>query len=322
MTGVVFTFLSADNAIATVDNAGTVRGVAQGNTVVTVSGTANGRAATMDVPVTVGSVGTPGPPASVTTSGDNFVPPTVTIGAGGSVTWQIAGNTHNVTFGALKPVGGDVPNTPSGGTATRVFANPGTYPYQCTLHSGMSGTVVVQGSGPPGVFTSLQMEPTATFVTVGGTSQLTATPLDGNGSTIPNLGQPQFQSSNTAIATVNATGLVTGVVNGTARITASLTSNGVTRSATSDVTVGVPTATVTTNGNQFNPETVEISVGGTVLWTFSALHNVMFEDLIPPGGHIPNSPAGSSAARTFTAVGDYDYECTLHSGMKGRIRVR
>jgi plastocyanin len=186
----------------------------------------------------------------------------------------------------------------------------------------MTGTVIVQGSGPAGVFTTLQLLPSATFVTIGGTSQLTATPQDGNGATIQGLGSVQFQSSNNAVATVSPSGLATGVANGTARITASLTASGVTRTATSDVTVGVPSATITTSGNDFNPEDVDISVGGTVLWVFSALHNVTFEDLVPPGGHIPNSPAGSSAARTFTAAGDYDYECTLHAGMRGRIRVR
>ena len=127
--GVSMAFVSGDNTVATVDAAGTVRGVTQGATVVTVTGTLNGRIATADVPVTVGATGTAGPPANVATSGDNFVPPTVTIAAGGSVTWQIAGNTHNVTFGSLKPVGGDVPNTPSGGSATRVCTNAGTYLY-------------------------------------------------------------------------------------------------------------------------------------------------------------------------------------------------
>ena len=49
---------------------------------------------------------------------------------------------------------------------------------------------------------------------------------------------------------------------------------------------------------------------------------MIFEDEMPPGGNIPDSPPGSEAARIFTAEGDYDYECTLHKDQEGRIRVR
>ena len=58
-------------------------------------------------------------------------------------------------------------------------------------------------------------------------------------------------------------------------------------------------------------------------WQFSgATHNVTFKDIAPPGGNIPNSAPGTSASRTFNVEGDYDYFCTIHDGMKGRIRVR
>ncbi|MFQ5680099.1 MAG: plastocyanin/azurin family copper-binding protein [Gemmatimonadota bacterium] len=84
-----------------------------------------------------------------------------------------------------------------------------------------------------------------------------------------------------------------------------------------------PAAIVTTPGLSFSPEEVEIRPGESVLWKFSgATHNVTFEDERPPGGDIPDSPPGSEALRTFPAPGDYDYECTLHKGQKGRVRVR
>lgn len=89
---------------------------------------------------------TPAPSGSaVTTSGTSFTPPTVTIAPGATVVWNIAGATHNVTFGATKPTGGDIPDTPSGGTASRTFPTSGTFPYQCTRHSGMTGQIIVQG---------------------------------------------------------------------------------------------------------------------------------------------------------------------------------
>ncbi len=80
---------------------------------------------------------------------------------------------------------------------------------------------------------------------------------------------------------------------------------------------------VTTSGPAFSPEIVEIRPGESVVWQFSGTtHNVVFEDKAPPDGDIPDSAPGSEVARKFPAMGDYDYECTLHSGQKGRIRVQ
>ncbi|MFQ5641361.1 MAG: plastocyanin/azurin family copper-binding protein, partial [bacterium] len=81
--------------------------------------------------------------------------------------------------------------------------------------------------------------------------------------------------------------------------------------------------TVTTPGTNFSPERVEIEPGDTVVWKFSGTtHNVTFKDETPPGGDIPDSEPGTEVSRTFPDEGDYDYECTLHKGQKGRIRVR
>lgn len=83
------------------------------------------------------------------------------------------------------------------------------------------------------------------------------------------------------------------------------------------------TVTVTTPGNTFSPERVEIQPGDTVIWEFSgSTHNVTFTNGAPPDGNIPDSDPGTQASRTFPAEGDFDYECTLHSGQQGRIRVR
>ena len=63
----------------------------------------------------------PAPPSSnvVTATGASFSPVTITIAQGASVTWQIVGNTHNVTFGTNKPTGGDAPNATPGSTVTQ-----------------------------------------------------------------------------------------------------------------------------------------------------------------------------------------------------------
>jgi plastocyanin len=89
----------------------------------------------------------PTPPATadVTASAtaNIFSPTTVTIAKGGSVTWTIGARNHNVTFVQAAGVPANVPTT-TNSTATRQFAQPGTFAYVCTLHAGMVGTVVVQ----------------------------------------------------------------------------------------------------------------------------------------------------------------------------------
>jgi plastocyanin len=74
----------------------------------------------------------------------------VSVAPGASVTWQITGGTHNVTFGAIKPTGGDVPDTNAGRSVSRTFPVAGTFDYQCARHSGMTGRVVVGDAAAPG----------------------------------------------------------------------------------------------------------------------------------------------------------------------------
>jgi uncharacterized protein YjdB len=88
---------------------------------------------------------------------------------------------------------------------------------------------------------SLALAPTA--IQIGSTSAATATMRDAANNVLTGR-VVTFSSSNTSIATVNATtGVVTGVAAGAATIFA--TSEGITGSATVTVTTGVPTASVT-----------------------------------------------------------------------------
>ncbi len=85
-----------------------------------------------------------GPAATITTPGSSFAPATSTIQAGQAVLWQISGARHNVTFRGAQPVEGNIPDTDAGRSVTRTFATAGNYAYDCTRHSGMSGTIIVQ----------------------------------------------------------------------------------------------------------------------------------------------------------------------------------
>ena len=102
---------------------------------------------------------------------------------------------------------------------------------------------------------SVTVTPAVAGILVGATLQLTATPKDSNGT--PLTGRTvTWLSSNTAVATVGASGLVTGVAAGSATITA--TSEG--KNGTSAITVtNVPVATVT-----MTPAVAGILVGATL----------------------------------------------------------
>jgi plastocyanin len=68
-----------------------------------------------------------------------FVPQTVTIHVGQTVAWEFDDGTtaHNVTFPGFAS-----PDRTSG-YYSHTFTTPGTFPYQCTIHRGMDGTVIV-----------------------------------------------------------------------------------------------------------------------------------------------------------------------------------
>ncbi len=314
---------SGNPAVATVDGAGLVTGAGAGTTTVTATVTSGGVTHFAGATITVlaplpGSV-------TVTTPNQTFSPSAVTIPSGGAVFWQFSGSTHNVTFtSTLKPAGGDVPDQAPGATQSRVFGTPGVYTYLCTRHNGMSGQVTVSGGSSTPVLTSLDVTPKFPFVQVGDSLLLQVTPLDQFGAPLPGLPLPAWSSSNPAVATVDITGVVVGIAPGTATITATLAAGGITVRDASAVTVGIQAgAIITTPGINFNPDDVTIPPGQTVVWQVSGTtHNITWDNIAPPGGNVPNLAPGQSAARTFPVTGDFKYHCTIHQGLKGRIRVQ
>ncbi len=74
-------------------------------------------------------------------------------------------------------------------------------------------------------------------------------------------------------------------------------------------------STVAVDDNSFAPAAIEIPTGTTVTWQWqgSSDHNVAgdgFESAVQDEGQF---------AHTFAAPGTYDYRCTLHGGMDGRV---
>ena len=127
--------------------------------------------------------------------------------------------------------------------------------------------------------------------------------------------------------------------NGTAQATRTLgaAAGAQTVTATAPDITGSPSVTFTTTAvapgataqvqvadNFFSPQQVNISVGGSVQWTWAAgasTHNVTFAGTAgaPPG--IGNMSSGSET-RTFTAAGTFNYTCSIHgSAMSGAVTV-
>ena len=81
--------------------------------------------------------------STVTVSNNLFTPGQLTVPVGTTVNWEwnSGGTAHNVTF--QDDVQSDNMTT---GTYSRTFSTAGAYPYQCTLHPGMNGNVIVNAS--------------------------------------------------------------------------------------------------------------------------------------------------------------------------------
>ena len=85
--------------------------------------------------------GGPSTSTSVAVRNNVFEPASTTVGVGATVTWTWAQGAaeHNVTFDD-----GPKSATQATGGYTRVFGTAGSYPYHCTLHPGMTGSVTVR----------------------------------------------------------------------------------------------------------------------------------------------------------------------------------
>ena len=79
------------------------------------------------------------------TPAERFTPGRINLTAGGTVTFDFGSLPHQVFFNTA-PAGApaDIPEPTANRTVTRTFPTPGTFVYNCRIHPGMSGTVVVE----------------------------------------------------------------------------------------------------------------------------------------------------------------------------------
>ncbi|MFL5607199.1 MAG: Ig-like domain-containing protein [Gemmatimonadaceae bacterium] len=139
LTGLAQSWSTSDQSHATVNATGLVSGVAAGPATIsaTVSGVTGSLALTVTAAVISANATVDATPNLV------FDPAQVDITQGGTVTWRFGTVTHNVTFnGTAAGTPANIDNTTSASKGA-TFTTAGAYPYHCTLHPGMNGTVIV-----------------------------------------------------------------------------------------------------------------------------------------------------------------------------------
>lgn len=86
---------------------------------------------------------TPEGPVVRATTANVFTPAQLTVDVGDQVTWIFGAVAHDVVFNMVAGAPANIEAT-AGRNVARTFSTAGTFPYQCTLHDGMTGSVVVQ----------------------------------------------------------------------------------------------------------------------------------------------------------------------------------
>jgi uncharacterized protein YjdB len=227
LTGRTVTWSSDAPGVATVSSSGVVTAVAPG--VATITATSEGISATAAITVNrrpVGSVVVHPTSATVTIGQPVTLEATVSDAAGVVVTDRVVTWTSSDINVAVVSATGVV-----SGVA------PGTTTISATSE-GKTGTSAITVVAP--AIASVDVQPTTASVLVGGTTALTATVKDVNGTVVTDSAVV-WTSNNVAVATVSATGVVTGQALGV--VTISATSGGKFGSATVNV-APVPVSSV------------------------------------------------------------------------------
>lgn len=136
------------------------------------------------------------------------------------------------------------------------------------------------------------------------------------------LGSP---TSATTVAGIASNTFTTGGSAGASTITATVTGNNALSASFTATATGITNGAVSVEDNLFDPDSVAVSAGGTVTWTWNgaAAHNVTWVS-----GGFANASTRSTGthAVTFGSAGTYLYYCSIHgsptSGMRGRVTVQ
>jgi len=251
---------------------------------------------------------------------DNFYAPAVAnIPPGGTVVWVLRGeHSHSVTAdnGSFEqPAGDDWPpfvHTFTTISATVAASDVTTVTYHCTVHSSMKGSVVIS-SLPPAVggLTAENDGPAQVLTPVNFTASVTS------GASISYTWDFGDGSTGTNI-TVTHTYTQSGIY------TATVTATNATNSQKANTTVYIGDEVVHVSDFKFDPATVNIPVGGMVVWVLrpgNGTHGVVSDNGVTPSFQ---GPVGGdwTFAHTFNSAGTFPYHCAVHGlSMAGKVLV-
>lgn len=138
-----YTYASSASGVAEIQGNGSVLGISAGSATINVSLTRDGVTANSSATVTVtGSL--PVSAAVVAGNADQtFAPPTVVVARNANVTFTFGALLHNVSFRSANGAPANVPSSTNASIA-RAFPTAGDFTYDCSLHAGMTGMVVVR----------------------------------------------------------------------------------------------------------------------------------------------------------------------------------
>ena len=248
LTGRTVSWSSGNTAIASVTGQGLVTGIAAGGPV-TITATSEGISGTAAITVSnvpVANVAVAPPAATVIVGATTQLAATTTDAANNVLTGRTIGWTSSNVALATVSTSGLVTGVAAGGPVTITATS-----------EGVSASAAVTVTLAP--VASVAVTPAPASVIIGATTQLTATLKDASDNTLTGRAVT-WLSSNTALATVSATGLITGIAAG-GPVTITATSEGI--NGTTNVTVTpVPVATVSVA-----PGSTPLNTGGTVQLT-------------------------------------------------------
>jgi len=246
----------ANAAVATISASGMAKAVAAGSTTITATLNGLSGSATLTVPAATKTV------TSIAVS-----PATATVAAG--ATQQFAatatysdGSTANVTatvsWTSSNPA---IATITSAGLATGRAS--GSVTVTATLN-GVSKSATVTVLVPAATLTSIAVSPATASIAAKTTQQFTAMGKFSDGLTADLTGKVSWASSNTSVATLNASGLASAVAAGATTVTASL--SGVSGTAALTVTPTLSTISIM-------PNPANIQAGATQQFTAKATYS-------------------------------------------------
>jgi len=251
LSGRVVTWSSSNTTVATVDAAGGVSAKAAGSAMIRATSETKTNASSLTV-----SAPAPIPVASVSVS-----PTTASLQIAGStqlsaVTRDANGNVLTGRVVSWSSANTGIARVSTSGLVTAVAA--GTVSVTASSEGQVGSSVITVNAPAPVPVASVTVAPTSSSLLVGATVQLSATTRDASNNVLTGR-VVAWSTSNSSIASVNASGLVTAVAAGSATITATSETKTGTSAITVTAPAPVPVASVTVA-----PTSSSLPVGATV----------------------------------------------------------